>query len=73
MIFHRRKAHLPKGLRLIVAKHDDILGVEQHHEVIAVSPQGHQPFRTLDIRGQLNLSKKGHAALGRPYYYRLFQ
>jgi hypothetical protein len=56
-----------------MAKHDDVLGIKQHDEVIAVSAKGHQPFRTLDIRSQLNLSKKGHAAPGRSDYYRLFQ
>jgi hypothetical protein len=56
-----------------MAKHDDVLGIKQHDEVIAVSAKGHQPFRTRDIRSQLNLSKKGHAAPGRSDYYRLFQ
>jgi hypothetical protein len=50
-------AHLPKWLRLIVAKHDDVLGIEEHDEVIAVTPKGHQPFRTLDVGGQPNLKR----------------
>ena len=50
-------ARLPQGVRLVVAKHDDVLGVEEHDEVIAVTPKGHQPFRTLDVGGQPNLKR----------------
>jgi hypothetical protein len=40
-----------------MTKHDDVLGVEAHDEVIAVTPKSHQQFRTLATRGQLNLIK----------------
>jgi hypothetical protein len=50
-------AHLPQSVRLVMTKHDDVLGVEAHDEVIAVTPKSHQQFRTLATRGQLNLIK----------------
>ena len=58
MIFHSKEgAHLPQSVRLVMTKHDDVLGVEAHDEVIAVTPKSHQQFRTLATRGQLNLIK----------------
>ena len=39
-----------------MAKHDDVLGVEGDDEFIAIASKCHQPFRTFDAGGQLNLS-----------------
>ena len=45
-------AHLPQGLPLVVAKHDDALRVEEHDDVVAIAPKSHQPFRTIDARSR---------------------
>ena len=44
-------AHLSKGVRFGVAKHDDVLGIEEHDEVIAVALKLYQPFRTIEVGG----------------------
>jgi hypothetical protein len=54
MIFHRRKVH-PKRVRLGVAKHDDVLGIEGDHKLSAVALKCYQPPRSFHARGQLNL------------------
>jgi hypothetical protein len=48
-------AHLPKRVRLGVAKHDDVLGIEGDDKLSAVALKCYQPSRSLDVRGQLNL------------------
>ena len=49
-------AHLPKRVRLGVAKHDDVLGIEGDDKLSAVALESYQPSRSLDGRGQLKLS-----------------
>jgi len=44
-----------RRVRFVVAKDDDVFWIEGDNEVIAVAPKCHQPFRTLDAGGQLNL------------------
>ena len=56
MTFNEERCTSPKGLRFAMAKHDDVLGVEGDDKFIAVAPKCHQPFRTFDAGGQLNLS-----------------
>jgi hypothetical protein len=43
----KKGAHLPKGLRLAVAKGDKIFRVKGDDEIITVALECHQPFRTI--------------------------
>jgi hypothetical protein len=47
-----------------VAKHDDVLGIEEHHEVVAVASKRYQPFRTINHGGRQNIT--WHAFRGPP-------
>jgi hypothetical protein len=49
----KESTHLPKGVRLGVAKCDDVLGVKGDDNVSTIPLKCHQPSRTLYIGGQL--------------------
>jgi hypothetical protein len=54
-----------------VPKYDGILRVKGDDEVITVAPKGHQPFRTVDIRGRLNLAGPKRRAAAQSFCFGL--
>jgi hypothetical protein len=44
----KKCAHLSKGVRIGVAKYDDVFRIKSHDKVLTITPKRHQSFRLID-------------------------